>query len=371
MKDLSELAKGLAGKISQSNDAKIEAAQSATINKVKNEVVADAVKENLNVASMDDLATDKELSEALQSYVKVSDIFKSGYFYTKKDNNDGSYALLWNESDGGGSQYYNKTADIISYVGTNDGGNDGIAVQLYSKYKDGVGGTKNSGTRININPNGAYYTKGTNTSTNGGSDDNEIAVKADIKSSLTSYATKSYVSETTMATAVDIVDTAFNGNFTKIWKDFDINDNSKGYFYTKKNNNDGSYALLWNESDGGGSQYYNKTADIISYAGVNDGDENGICVQLYSKSYNGISASSLQKNEGVRINVNPHGAYYTKGINTSANGGSVDNEIAVKADIKTLQDRIESLESLVSSLQAALSNAVDINGNNVYTMPNV
>ena len=221
MKDLSELAKGLAGKISQSNDAKIEAAQSATINKVKNEVVADAVKENLNVTSMDDLTTDEELSETLQSYVKVSDIFKSGYFYTKKDNNDGSYALLWNESDGGGSQYYNKTADIISY------------------------------------------------------------------------------------------------------------------------------------------------------AGVNDGDENGICVQLYSKSYNGTSESSLQKNEGVRINVNPHGAYYTKGINTSANGGSADNEIAVKADIKTLQDRIESLESLVSSLQAALSNAVDINGNNVYTIPNV
>lgn len=182
MVDLQTLAQELATKISQSQDSKIAAANVETINKVKTEVVADAVKENLKVQNMSDLTTDEELSTALQSYVKTSDIFKNGYFYTKKDNSNGSYALLWNESDGGGSQYYNKTADMISYVGVNDGNSDGIAVQIYSKYKDGTGENtvKNSGVRINVNPNGAYYTKGTNTTATGGSVSNEIAVKGDI-----------------------------------------------------------------------------------------------------------------------------------------------------------------------------------------------
>lgn len=183
MVDLQALAQGLATKISQSQDNKIAAANIETINKVKTEVVADAVKENLHIENMSGLTTDEELESTLKSYVKTSDIFKSGYFYTKKDNSDGSYALLWNESDGGGSQYYNKTADMISYVGVNDGNSDGIAVQIYSKYRDGTNAdtVKNSGVRINVNPKGAYYTKGTDTSATGGSVNNEIAVKGDIE----------------------------------------------------------------------------------------------------------------------------------------------------------------------------------------------
>lgn len=182
MIDLKLLAQNVANSIAQSQDTKITAASTATINKVKNEVVSDAIKENLGVTDMSGLATDEEITATLQGYVKTTDIFQNGYFYTKKGNTDGSFALLWNEYDGGGSQYYNKTADMISYVGTNDGNSDGIAVQIYSKYRDGLNGNvKNSGVRINVNPNGAYYTKGTDTSATGGSVNNEIAVKGDIK----------------------------------------------------------------------------------------------------------------------------------------------------------------------------------------------
>lgn len=183
MIDLQALAQSLATSIAQSQETKITAANTATINKVKNEVISDAIKENLGVTDMSGLTTDEELTAALAAYVKTTDIFKNGYFYTKKDNNDGSYALLWNESDGGGSQYYNKNADIISYVGVNDGDVNGVAVQIYSKFKDGTiaGTVKNSGVRINVNPNGAYYTKGTDTTATGGSVNNEIAVKADIE----------------------------------------------------------------------------------------------------------------------------------------------------------------------------------------------
>ena len=210
--NLQTLAQNLALSISQSQDAKITAASTNTINKVKNEVVSDAIKENLGVPDISGLTTDEELAAALSSYVKTADIFKSGYFYTKKDNDNGSYALLWNESDGGGSQYYNKNSDMLSYVGTNDGGPDGIAVQIYSKYKDGTDSNtvKNSGVRINVNPKGAYYTKGTNTSATGGSVDNEIAVKADINALLTRISDlEALVTtlQTALSTAVDI-----NGN---------------------------------------------------------------------------------------------------------------------------------------------------------------
>ena len=114
----------------------------------------------------------------LTKYVLTSDIFTSGYFNTVYTHADGSYAKLWNESDGGGAQYFNKSADVISYVGTNDGDASATAidVQIYSKVK-----TSNSGVRINVNPNKAYYTKGALTTANGGSEDNEIAVIGDVK----------------------------------------------------------------------------------------------------------------------------------------------------------------------------------------------
>lgn len=352
--NLEQLARNLATKISQSNDSKIEAAKTATINQVKTEVVETAIKENLNVSNMDALATDEEVENILKGYVKTSDIFKNGYFYSKKDTDNGSYALIFNESDGGGSQYLNSSKDILSYVGTNDGDENGICVQIYSKFKGETSNNiPNKGVRINVNPNGAFYTKGTNTSANGGVENNsrEIAVKADIPD-LTDYVTSSI----------------FNSSFARLWQNFNVNDDSQGQFYTKKTNADNSYALLFNESDGGGSQYYNKEQDIISYVGTNDGDSNGVCVQIYSKFKDGTLGNAV--NSGVRINVNPNGAFYTKGTNTSATGGSATNEIAVKGDVETLQSRIIVLESLVHALQLALANAVDANGNSVYTVPN-
>ena len=210
------------------------------------------------------------------------------------------------------------------------------------------------------------------------------------------YQTASQVASTALSTAVDVTDAGLKGSFNSIWKNYNPDNMSLGYFYTKKLAGDGSYALLWNEPDGGGSQYYNKTQDLISYVGTNDGGENDICVQIYSKSYSGANysetydsdtgiteTSGLQKNEGVRININPHGAYYTKGIVTTANGGSPENEIATKKDVQAvntalnnhvgnytnLRNRLTELETLVGTLQTALANAVDANGNVVYTIP--
>ena len=210
------------------------------------------------------------------------------------------------------------------------------------------------------------------------------------------YQTASQVASKALETAVDITDAGLKGSFNSIWKNYNPDNMSLGYFYTKKIAGDGSYALLWNEPDGGGSQYYNKGQDIISYVGTNDGGENDICVQIYSKSFSGANCSEsydsstgltevsgLQKNEGVRINVNPHGAYYTKGTVATANGGSPENEIATIQDVQKvntalnthvgnytyLRNRLTELETLVGTLQEALAKAVDAQGNTIYEIP--
>lgn len=175
MIDLNNLTQKLVQNISAVNDAKISKATEDTLKEVKENVVAEAVKESLSIDNIESLTTDEEIENKLKTYVKTSDIFQNGYFYTKYLHNDGSHALIWNESDGGGSQYYNKTANTMSYVGTNDGGtgiND-VNVQIYS-----IDNTSKIGSRLNTNTNGIYYIKGG--AGQGNPADREIAVKADI-----------------------------------------------------------------------------------------------------------------------------------------------------------------------------------------------
>lgn len=96
---------------------------------------------------------------------------ESGNFDTSYKHADGSYARIWNETDGGGSQYYNSNKDTLSFVGVNDG-NDGIHVQIYSKKK-----STNVGARLNATPDGIFYGVGNSASI---APENELVVKKDI-----------------------------------------------------------------------------------------------------------------------------------------------------------------------------------------------
>jgi len=149
-----------------------------------------------------DIETIKSILGRVWSTSKYPTDASKGYFkttYTQSSgSNAGSYALLFNESDGGGSQYYNKNANILSYVGTNDGGNEAgaICVQIYSKDK-----TSNVGSRFNVNPTGMYYTTG---KTNGSfTEADEIAVKGDIDSAKTEINT--YVQESIENAGVKVI----------------------------------------------------------------------------------------------------------------------------------------------------------------------
>lgn len=110
-----------------------------------------------------------ETAEGMDEDVKL-DIMKriwskptdpdKGYFYTKYNNAGGSFALLFNETDGGGSQVYDKTDDVLSYVGTNlvegeSAESGAVNVQIYSKNK-----TTNVGSRLNVATDGIFYTNG-------------------------------------------------------------------------------------------------------------------------------------------------------------------------------------------------------------------
>ncbi len=67
-------------------------------------------------------------------------------------------ALVFNESDGGGAKFEHKDG-TWSFVGVNDGGENGLAAQIYAVKKVD---DKYVGSRINVTRSGIYYTNGAN-----------------------------------------------------------------------------------------------------------------------------------------------------------------------------------------------------------------
>ena len=107
-----------------------------------------------------------------------------------------------------------------------------------------------------------------------------------------------------------------------------------GLFQTKSTNSRGNTAMIWNESDGGGVMFTDNTSNIVSFVGVNEGSRDGdLYVQIYSKDNT--------TNNGVRLNFNPNGAFYTVGARRP---WTADDEIATKGDLADLIARVEALE---------------------------
>lgn len=162
---------------------------------------------------------------------------------------------------------------------------------------------------------------------------------------------------------IEAREAAMNALLAKIWTGSLAN----GHLYSKKTNAQGGYALIFNESDGGGSQVYDKTDDVISYIGTNleegEGAENGVNVQIYSKN--------KTTNEGVRINVNTQKAYYLKGANVP---NPAEREIAVVDDITTAKAEIqEALDEKASQqefedLQSTVDDSLAHQDGNIQTL---
>ena len=147
-------------------------AETKDLNTLSQELVDKAVTSRTNAIT----AAKEELQVEIDKKIDADKVWKNNTFDTTYSHANGSYAHIWNESDGGGVQYFNNVSKVKSFVGVNDanGKNDGdITVQIYA-----VDDTDKIGTRFNINQLGAYYLKGTtNIGTPSG---REIAVKDDI-----------------------------------------------------------------------------------------------------------------------------------------------------------------------------------------------
>lgn len=145
-----------------------------TLDQLSEELVVKAVESRTNAIT----AVKEELQANIDKKIDEDKVWKNGFFDTTNALANGSYARIFNEADGGGTQYFNSISKVKSYVGVheNNGKQDGdITVQIYS-----IDDEDKLGTRINVNQLGAYYLAGTtNIGTPAG---RELAVKDDVAS---------------------------------------------------------------------------------------------------------------------------------------------------------------------------------------------
>ena len=92
-------------------------------------------------------------------------------------NGTNGKALMFNETDGGGAKFEHNDG-TWSFVGVNDGGENGIAGQIYALKKNAE--DKMEGSRIDITKDAMYYTVTSNGAAARMVPENEIAVKGDI-----------------------------------------------------------------------------------------------------------------------------------------------------------------------------------------------
>lgn len=99
-------------------------------------------------------------------------------------NGGSGRALMFNETDGGGAKFEHNDG-TWSFVGVNDGGENGIAGQIYAVKKNAE--NKYEGAKIDITKGGMYYTVGDAPASERDVPENEIAVKGDIVAATSDY----------------------------------------------------------------------------------------------------------------------------------------------------------------------------------------
>ena len=123
----------------------------------------------------------------------------------------------------------------------------------------------------------------------------------------------------------------------------------------KEINGTNGKALMFNEADGGGAKFEHADG-TWSFAGVNDGGEDGIAGQIYA-----LKKNASNKMEGARIDVSKGGMYYTVGDAAAGARMVADNEIAVKGDITAVvTDMVGDTDTLSDISDAAVVDGDDI-----------
>ena len=333
-------------------------------------------------------------AEAKEAELVAKDEAQDAEIAKKVDRNmDGANgkALIFNESDGGGAKFEHNDG-TWSFTGVNDGGENGIAGQIYVIKKNTS--NKMEGTRIDMTKGAMYYTVGDASAAERMVAENEIAVKGDVAAvdakvnviDLTPFAKtedmnavvetlnakdaelEASISQAAADAVAQVVANAPEDLDTlKEVADYIAADKTKAAEIENKlaeltakdaelvakdeaqdavingkvdrnMNAANGKALIFNESDGGGAKFEHNDG-TWSFAGVNDGGENGIAGQIYA-----IKKNAEGKMEGTRIDVTKGAMYYTVGDASAAERMVADNEIAVKGDVKAVNDKVDALE---------------------------
>lgn len=160
-------------------------------------------------ANVTDVYTKSEVDEKVATAASGGSVNLDGYATKDEVNNkvtqsiivDKGEARIENEVTGGGAKFLGETYN--SFAGVNDGGDDVYAL-MYARDKAKLG------TRVWLNPNGAYYSK--NSSTYESIEDNEIVTKKDIANLQASVDLSRY-------TTTDQLNLALSGKADKVMVD--------------------------------------------------------------------------------------------------------------------------------------------------------
>ena len=155
---------------------------------------------------------------------------------------------------------------------------------------------------------------------------NEVGTKINLKDYLTiAAAGETYLSKAEGYTRDEIdelIAEAASGG-TIDFKDYLKKEEAKEIYVEKTiTNEDGSKALIFNETDGGGAKF--EGTETNSFVGVNDGSNN-VDVLMYT-------INKLTK-QGVRLIGNEQGLYYTKGDNLNT---TEEDEVLTKKDLSSV-----------------------------------
>lgn len=291
-------------------------------------------------------------------------------------------SMLWNEASGGGAKFTHNDG-TESFVGVNDGGENGLVAQIYAdKLVDG----KWQGAKLDVSTNGIYYTVGNQSINQRMVDDNLLVVKKDIKDIAGGM---HFIGVTEIAEG-ETLEQAIERLYTEKGKQYEDRkpgdiiiiktaDSDKEYIYdgeawvelgdqglytTKaeleaeieaRSNEDAALqanideeeeariaedakkvdkeiiasdgkAIIFNESDGGGAKFEHIDG-TESFVGVNNGGEDGIAAQIYAdKLVDG-------KWQGAKLDIKNDGIYYTVGNQSAAERDVEANKLAVQGDI--------------------------------------
>lgn len=158
--------------------------------------------EALESADATEAATRKAKDDALDARIDTEAATRAVEDAKKVDKeivSDGNKALIFNEADGGGAKFEHSDG-TESFVGVNNGGESGIAAQIYAdKLVDG----KWQGAKIDVKNTGIYYTVGNKSAAERDVAANEIAVKGDVSAEATARAT----ADTTLGTRISVEET--------------------------------------------------------------------------------------------------------------------------------------------------------------------